>query len=245
VSFPASDTPRIAAEYAERTPQDILRLAYESFDRVAIAFSGAEDVVLIDMARKIRDDVEVFCLDTGRLHPETYRFIDRVREKYGVQVETLFPDAARVQELVKKKGLFSFFADGHQECCSIRKVGPLKKKLGVVDAWITGQRKDQSPDTRANVAVVEEDKAFTSADHRVVKLNPLASWSSARVWAYIKENDVPFNELHKQGFVSIGCEPCTRAILPGEHERAGRWWWEEATKKECGLHVKPAPGGGK
>jgi phosphoadenosine phosphosulfate reductase len=231
------DTAALAAEYATREPQDILRLALERFETIAISFSGAEDVVLIDMATRIRPGVAVFSLDTGRLHSQTYRFLEKVRTHYRVPLEVLAPDAIAVERLVREKGLFSFYRDGHTECCGIRKVMPLRRKLATLDAWITGQRKDQSPSTRASVPVIQDDTAFSTADHRVVKLNPLASWSSADVWRYIRTNDVPYNELHEQGFVSIGCEPCTRAVLPNQHEREGRWWWEEATIKECGLHA--------
>jgi phosphoadenosine phosphosulfate reductase len=228
----------LATEWAAREPQDLVRLALERFDKIAISFSGAEDVVLVDMAAKLRPDIMVFCLDTGRLHGETYRFLDKVRERYHVVIETLFPDAPTVERLVRDKGLFSFYKDGHNECCGIRKVMPLRKKLATLDAWITGQRKDQSPSTRSNVPILQDDPAFSTADHRLVKFNPLANWSSAQVWQYIRENDVPYNELHEKGFISIGCEPCTRPVLPGQHEREGRWWWEAATIKECGLHVK-------
>jgi phosphoadenosine phosphosulfate reductase len=232
----SADLVAAAAEYDGREPRDILALAFERFEAIAISFSGAEDVVLVDLATRIRPDVSVFCLDTGRLHPETYRFLQKVRDRYGLALEVLTPDTPALERLVREKGLFSFYQDGHQECCGIRKVLPLKRKLGMLDAWITGQRKDQSPDTRAWVPVVQEDEAFSTAEHRIVKFNPLANWSSAQVWSYIRDNDVPYNELHEKGFVSIGCEPCTRAILPNQHERTGRWWWEEATKKECGLH---------
>jgi phosphoadenosine phosphosulfate reductase len=226
-----------AAEYANADPSATLRLALESFPNVAISFSGAEDVVLIDMAVKIRPDVGIFSLDTGRLHPETYRFIEQVRKHYGVIIEVLAPDAAEVEKLVRAKGLFSFYQDGHKECCGIRKVLPLRRKLATLDAWITGQRRDQSPGTRAGVPVVEDDRAFSAGERRLIKFNPLANWSSAQVWRYIRENGVPSNELHQRGFVSIGCEPCTRPVLPNQHEREGRWWWEEETLKECGLHV--------
>lgn len=231
------DIDTYVGEYAEKSPRAILELALEKFDRIAISFSGAEDVTLIDIASKIKPDVQVFCLDTGRLHAETYRFIDRVREHYGVTVEVLFPDADAVQQLVTDKGLFSFYRDGHQECCGVRKVLPLKRKLETLDAWITGQRRDQSPDTRNNVPVIQKDNAFSTADKTLVKFNPLANWSSDKVWEYIRGNDVPYNELHEKGYTSIGCEPCTRPVLPGQHERMGRWWWEEATRKECGLHA--------
>ena len=230
------DIYKLAADYDGQSPRAILELALENFERIAISFSGAEDVTLIDIASKIRPDIQVFCLDTGRLHAETYRFIDRVREHYGISIDVLFPDSDAVQEMVKNKGLFSFYRDGHQECCGIRKVLPLKRKLETLDAWITGQRRDQSPDTRNNVPVIQKDNAFSTADKTLVKFNPLANWSSDKVWEYIRGNDVPYNELHEKGYISIGCEPCTRPVLPGQHERMGRWWWEEATRKECGLH---------
>ena len=230
------DAATLANEYAEQHPGEILTLALNSFDNIAISFSGAEDVVLVDMAIKVNPKVQVFSLDTGRLHPETYRVLEQVREKYHVAVETLSPDAAAVEKLVKEKGLFSFYKDGHKECCGIRKVAPLRRKLATLDAWITGQRRDQSPGTRANVPVVEKDNAFSNAEHTLYKFNPLANWTSAQVWHYIRENDVPFNELHNKGYISIGCEPCTRPVLPNQHEREGRWWWEDETIKECGLH---------
>lgn len=227
-----------AIEYEDRSPAAVIKLALESFDNIAISFSGAEDVVLIDMATKINPDVNVFSLDTGRLHAETYRFIEQVREHYNIKIDVLSPDTESVQKLVREKGLYSFYKDGHKECCGIRKVIPLRRKLTTLNAWITGQRKDQSPDTRNAVPVVERDTAFSTSENELIKFNPLSNWSSADVWEYIRNNDVPFNALHQQGFISIGCEPCTRAVLPNQHERAGRWWWEEATQKECGLHAK-------
>lgn len=237
MSHATFDYVKLAEEYAEQSPRSIMELALENFDRVAISFSGAEDVTLIDIATRIKPDIDVFCLDTGRLHAETYRFIERVREHYRIDIDILFPDAAAVQDLVSAKGLYSFYRDGHQECCGIRKVLPLKRKLDTLDAWITGQRKDQSPDTRNAVPVLQRDGAFSTADKTLFKFNPLANWSSNKVWEYIRGNDVPYNELHEKGYISIGCEPCTRAVLPGQHERQGRWWWEEATRKECGLHA--------
>lgn len=220
----------------ESSPQEILSYALEQFDNLAISFSGAEDIVLVDMASKIKPGVKVFCLDTGRLHSETYQFIEKVRKHYNIDLDILFPDTQAVQELVKEKGLFSFFEDTHKECCSIRKVGPLKKKLLTLDAWVTGQRKDQSPGTRAQIPVVQNDLVFARPGETFTKFNPLANWTSKQVWEYIRNNNVPYNSLHDRGFVSIGCEPCTKPIGPGQHEREGRWWWEEATKKECGLH---------
>lgn len=230
------DIARTARQLDAADPRDIIAAASEAFDRIALSFSGAEDVVLVDMAMDISDQIQIFCLDTGRLHPETYQFLERVRDHYGIDIEFMFPDAQAVQDLMREKGLFSFYEDGHQECCAIRKIEPLRRKLATVDAWITGQRRDQSP-TRADVPVVQQDAAFSTAEHSLVKFNPLANWSSQQVWAYIREYDVPYNGLHDKGFLSIGCEPCTRPIAPHEHERAGRWWWEAATQKECGLHV--------
>ncbi|HEX4869394.1 MAG TPA: phosphoadenylyl-sulfate reductase [Moraxellaceae bacterium] len=226
-----------ASEYDGKTPQQILKLALEQFHNIAISFSGAEDVVLIDMARKTGKPFRVFTLDTGRLHPETYRFIERVRKHYGITIEVCQPEAEPLARLVTEKGLFSFYDDGHEECCGIRKVAPLRRKLATLDAWITGQRRDQSPNTRNAVPVVQSDKTFNREGEVLAKFNPLANWSSEEVWAYIRAFEVPYNELHEKGFVSIGCEPCTRAVLPNQHEREGRWWWEEATKKECGLHI--------
>jgi phosphoadenosine phosphosulfate reductase len=232
------DVAELAATYASKSPQDILKLAFEHFgDDLWISFSGAEDVVLVDMAWKLNKNVKVFSLDTGRLHPETYRFIEQAREHYGISIELLSPEAAAVEALVKAKGLFSFYKDGHGECCGVRKIAPLRRKLSSVRAWATGQRRDQSPGTRSQVAAVEVDAAFSTADKPLYKFNPLANMSSEEVWGYIRMLELPFNTLHERGFISIGCEPCTRPVLPNQHEREGRWWWEEATQKECGLHA--------
>lgn len=237
----ALDAAQIAAtakEYAGRHPQEIVTLAIREYGpNIAVSFSGAEDVVLVDMASKAGGDYSVFSLDTGRLHPETYQFLERVRERYGVAIDTMFPEPAAVQKLVQAKGLFSFYKDGHKECCGVRKVEPLVRALKPRDAWVTGQRRDQSPGTRQDVPVVQSDPTFGSAESPLVKFNPLANWTSKQVWAYIRENDVPYNVLHERGFISIGCEPCTRSVNPGQHEREGRWWWEEETMKECGLHA--------
>jgi phosphoadenosine phosphosulfate reductase len=233
----AFDIQTLQTELQNKNPRIILKKALGLFDNIAISFSGAEDVVLIDMAVKIRPDIQVFSLDTGRLHPETYRFIEKVRKHYGIAIDILSPDRELLDNLVKTKGLFSFYEDGHHECCGIRKVEPLKRKLAHLDAWITGQRKDQSLDTRQNLPEVQIDTAFSTPEHQLIKFNPLSNWTSAQVWDYIEAYQVPFNELHQRGFISIGCEPCTRPVLPNQHERAGRWWWEDAAKKECGLHA--------
>jgi phosphoadenosine phosphosulfate reductase len=224
-------------ELTTETPQKILAKALSQFDNIAISFSGAEDVVLIDMVHRLKKEVQVFSLDTGRLHPETYQFIEKVRKHYGIGIDVVYPDTAKIQELVKAKGLFSFYEDGHKECCDIRKVEPLRRHLAGLSAWITGQRRDQNPSTRATVPVVQHDGAFSTEQNNLVKFNPLANWSSDEVWSYIRAFQVPYNPLHERGFVSIGCEPCTRATLPNQHEREGRWWWEDAGLKECGLHA--------
>ena len=224
-------------ELAGKHPRVILQTALSRFQNIALSFSGAEDVVLVDMAAKIRPDIQVFTLDTGRLHPETYGFLESVKERYGIRLEVMSPDPIVLQQLTAEKGLFSFYRDGHAECCGIRKVEPLRRRLRELDAWITGQRRDQSL-TRSELAEVELDGVFTGkhADG-LYKFNPLAHWSSSQVWDYIEAHDVPFNPLHAKGYLSIGCEPCTRAVLPNQHERQGRWWWEDGGKKECGLHA--------
>lgn len=225
------------SEYQLLEPQEIIQRALEAHENIAISFSGAEDVVLIDMAMQIDPAVRVFSLDTGRLHAETYQYLEQIREHYKIEIEFVFPKSSEVEKLVKAKGLFSFYKDGHKECCAVRKVAPLKRKLNTLDAWITGQRRDQSPGTRTSIPVMQQDILFSSEDHSLIKYNPLANWSSADLWSYIRKNQVPFNPLHKRGYVSIGCEPCTQAVLPNQHEREGRWWWEDPKLKECGLHV--------
>jgi adenylyl-sulfate reductase (glutathione) len=225
------------------SPVEVIDYALTNFPgEVAIAFSGAEDVVLVEYASRTGKPYRVFALDTGRLHPETYRFYSEVEKHYGIKIEYTFPESKEVTDLVNEKGLFSFYEDGHQECCRVRKVRPLRKKLSTLKAWITGQRKDQSPSTRNTVPLVQLDPAFkgtkdgVSGEGDLIKFNPLASTSSSDVWATIRAVEVPYNALHLEGYISIGCEPCTRPVLPNQHEREGRWWWEESTLKECGLH---------
>lgn len=233
-----TDYQALQNELADAQPAAIIKRALEDFgDDIAISFSGAEDVLLIEYAHQSGLPFRVFSLDTGRLHPETYRFFDAVEKHYKLHIEYCFPSAREVQNLVRTKGMFSFYKDGHQECCQVRKVNPLRRQLSGLQSWITGQRRDQSPGTRQTVPVVEEDQTFKGKnDSGLIKWNPLANQSSEDVWMSIRALGVPYNKLHEQGFVSIGCEPCTRAILPGQHEREGRWWWEAATQKECGLH---------
>lgn len=225
------------SEFDQKQPRDILKATYQHFDGLAISFSGAEDVVLIDMACKLKLNPSIFTLDTGRLHPETYRYVQTVSEHYQIDIDILSPDATALQKLTKEKGLFSFYKDGHSECCGIRKVAPLKNHLSSLSGWITGQRRDQSKATRNSLAIAESDTAFQGINDTLFKFNPLCHWSSEEVWAYIRALEVPFNPLHEMGFISIGCEPCTRATLPHQDPREGRWWWETAESKECGLHA--------
>eukprot|EP00798_Chlamydomonas_sp_ICE-L_P023967 gene23967-9539_t len=200
-----------AKELDLKSPIEIMDHALKTFgDDVAIAFSGAED---------------------------TYQTFDKVEKHYGIHIEYTFPESQAVQDLVRAKGMYSFYEDGHQECCRIRK--PLRKALKGMKAWITGQRKDQSPGTRMSVPVVQVDPAFEGLDGgagSLIKYNPMSNLTSAETWNFLRVQGVPVNELHFKGFDSIGCEPCTKAVLPNQHEREGRWWWEDATAKECGLH---------
>ncbi|MFL5737882.1 MAG: phosphoadenylyl-sulfate reductase [Actinomycetota bacterium] len=224
-----------AARFEHASAEEILSWALEQFHpRMAIsAAGGADGMVIVDMAWRIDPEVRVFTLDTGRLPPETYTLFEKVRDRYGINVEFEFPDRAQVEELVNLKGpnLMYKSLENRLACCDIRKVLPLKRKLAQLDAWVAGLRRDQWR-TRKNVAKVELDK-----DHGgIVKINPVADWSSDDVWDYIRKNDVPYHQLFDQGYTSIGCAPCTRPVAPGESERAGRWWWEEQTDKECGIH---------
>ncbi|AEE84540.1 APS reductase 3 [Arabidopsis thaliana] len=221
------DFEELAKRLENASPLEIMDKALEKFGNdIAIAFSGAEDVALIEYAHLTGRPYRVFSLDTGRLNPETYRLFDTVEKHYGIRIEYMFPDAVEVQALVRNKGLFSFYEDGHQECCRIRKVRPLRRALKGLRAWITGQRKDQSPGTRSEIPVVQVDPVFEGLDGGVgslVKWNPVANVEGNDVWNFLRTMDVPVNTLHAAGYVSIGCEPCTRAVLPGQHEREGRW----------------------
>ncbi len=216
--------------------QEVLAWALEEFgDRVALASSfGAEDMVITDMLFKLSPSARIFTLDTGRLHQETYELIDSTRDKYGARIEVFFPKTEAVEELETQYGpnLFYQSVELRKACCRVRKLEPLGRALGALDAWICGLRREQSV-TRTAVGKAEIDESHGG----IVKVNPLADWSEADVWEYIRANDVPYSALHDQGFPSIGCAPCTRAVQPGEDVRAGRWWWESPEQKECGLHA--------
>lgn len=235
----ADQANRLAREFEGKTAQEVLRWALDNFGaRIGLASSfGAEDVAIIDMMVGIgKDKTNVFTLDTGRLNQETYDVMDDVRIRYGITINAYFPDQKEVEEMIRSQGMNLMYAsvENRKLCCEIRKVHPLNRALGELDGWITGLRRDQVA-TRAETKKVEIDLAHGN----IVKLNPLADWTSDMVWDYIKKNDVPYNRLHDSGYPSIGCEPCTRAVQPGQDPRAGRWWWENAAAKECGLHFDP------
>lgn len=211
----------------------LLQRAAVQFQPLAMASSlGAEDMVLTDLVFRNRLPVTVFTLDTGRLPEQTHRLLARVREFYGQSVRVYFPEAADVEHFIAEHGVNGFYQGiaERRACCAIRKVAPLKRALAGHRAWITGLRRDQSP-TRTALSPEVWD-----AEHGLTKISPLADWSREDVWAYLQAHHVPYNALHDQGYASIGCSPCTRAIEPGEDERAGRWWWEHPETKECGLH---------
>jgi phosphoadenosine phosphosulfate reductase len=222
----------------ERDPESILRWTYDSFARVAIVASfQAESSVIIDLASRIRRDLHVLTLDTGRLPRETHDMIARVRSRYGIDVEVITPDPIETSEMVAAHGVDLFYksVELRRTCCDVRKSRPLDRALRGYDAWITGLRREQAA-TRAATPVVAID-----LDHGgITKVAPLATWSKAQVWGYIRENGLPYHTLYDKGYTSIGCAPCTRATEPGEDERAGRWWWELGGVKECGLHWSPA-----
>lgn len=195
---------------------------------------GAEDMVVLDLIARHALPIEIFTLDTGRLPEETYALMQQVEERYGNVVATFFPDPRAIQDLVANNGINGFYAsvDNRKACCAVRKLEPLARALAGKRAWVTGLRAQQSV-TRAALAFRETD-----GERTLEKFNPLADWTEADVWAYVRGNNVPYNALHDKSYPSIGCAPCTRAITPGEDLRAGRWWWENPDSKECGLHVQ-------
>lgn len=229
----------LATRFEGKDPETVIRWALERFHpRIALASSlQAEEMVILDIAWRMNPGVRVFTLDTGRLHEETYMVMEQIREKYGIEVESYFPNREAVEALEREKGFYSFrqSVEERKYCCGIRKIEPLGRALNGLDAWMTGLRREQAV-TRGTVGKVEADES-----HRgIIKVNPLTDWSGEQVWDYIRAHDVPYNGLHDIGFPSIGCAPCTRAVKPGEDVRAGRWWWELPETKECGLHVKSA-----
>jgi phosphoadenosine phosphosulfate reductase len=213
--------------------EDVLRWAIDRYHpsiKVACSF---QNLVVVHMALKINPDITIFAIDTGRLHEETYQCADDLQRKLGTQVEWFFPKHDAVESLERGKGLFSFkeSVENRQECCHIRKVEPLERALSDLDAWITGLRRDQNV-TRTGTGKIEIDHVHGG----IVKINPIVDWSWDRVQDYVREHELPYNHLFDRGFLSVGCAPCTRPVRAGEHPRAGRWWWEQAEHKECGLH---------
>ncbi len=225
----------IVSETQSLSTEDFLQAIANRFgQRIALASSmSCEDQVLTDMISRLGCDIGVFTIDTGRLPQSTYDLIDATRNKYDLKIQVLFPDREQVEHMVWANGmnLFHHSVEARKMCCYARKVVPLQRKLATLDAWVTGLRRQQAV-TRSDICRAEWDEA-----NELVKLNPLADWTTDQVWKYIHDNDVPYNELHDQGYPSIGCAPCTRAVEPGQDIRAGRWWWEEPEHKECGLHV--------
>ena len=223
-------------ELENLTAEEIIGFFTSHFNgKIALSSSlGLEDQVLTRMITNLSPETEIFTLDTARLFPETYDLIDLTAKKYKTKIKVYFPDADDIENMVAEKGMNLFFdsIENRKLCCGLRKLKPLAKALNGLDAWITGLRRDQAV-TRTEMKVVEWDE-----NNGLIKINPLINWSEQDVWDYINNHNIPFNPLHKKGFASIGCQPCTRAIVEGEDIRAGRWWWENPDTKECGLHQK-------
>jgi phosphoadenosine phosphosulfate reductase len=205
---------------------------------ITCAFSGAEDVVVLDLMQHAKRSVPVFAVDTARLHPETVAYIHHVQRHFALDLTWIKPDPDAVAAFERKNGRFSFYEDGHLACCSLRKTEPLRAHLAHFEGWLTGLRRDQNPN-RGAVPELQTDPVFNGSSGPLKKANPIANWSREDVETYIKRRNLPQNPLVHKGYKSIGCAPCTRALQPQEHERAGRWWWETASNKECGLHQAP------
>jgi len=223
-------------EFENAAPEEILVYFLNYFkEKIALSTSlGLEDQVLTHLISQLNGKARFFTLDTGRLFPEVYDLIDRTAKKFGITVEVFFPDAGDVEAMVKEKGINLFYdnIENRKLCCHLRKIKPLLRATKGLDAWITGLRHQQSL-TRKDLKTVEWDK-----NNGLLKINPLIDWTEEQVWHYINRYNIPINPLHKKGFASIGCQPCTRAIESGEEVRAGRWWWENPETKECGLHKR-------
>ena len=222
-------------EFSDKSPEDILMWCVDKLHpNIALATSfQAQGMVLIDMLMKINGDARIFTIDTGRLNQETYDVLDEVRARYGCNVEVLFPDFNEVEKMVSEKGINLFYkgVENRLLCCRIRKTNPLIRYLKALDGWITSIRSEQT-DSRSGARKFEIDALHNG----ILKVNPIVDWTEEMVWNYIKSNNVPYNKLHDMGYPSIGCEPCTRAVKPGEDPRSGRWWWESDSNKECGIH---------
>jgi phosphoadenosine phosphosulfate reductase len=229
-------SPLVLSSKVERV-RALLRQAQDEYAPAALASSfGVEDMLLTHFIAQEFPGISIFTLDTGRLPEETYRLIDVVQSHYDVRIDLYTPDSPALEQFVRQEGVNAFYrsVELRKACCNIRKVGPLRRALAGKKAWITGLRRTQAV-TRGSLAEVEQD-----ADHGLLKFSPLADWSEREVWEFARENHIPTNALHDLGYASIGCAPCTRAITKGEDVRAGRWWWESADTKECGLHPAKA-----
>ena len=224
-------------------PQELLTWGLKTFaPKIALScsFGAPEGLVLLDMMHRIDPASRVFVLDTGRLPQATYDLIDRVRDRYDKRIEVIFPEASAVEAMVRSKGMNLFYEsiENRQLCCRIRKIEPLRRYLADLDAWVTGLRRDQGV-TREDTAKVHLDPVHGG----IVKVNPIADWTHDQVLAYVRTHNVPINRLHAEGYPSVGCDPCSRAIAPGDDPRAGRWWWENPETKECGIHVEEESNG--
>jgi phosphoadenosine phosphosulfate reductase len=232
-----NDTVETTATLEQRVSDAIAKLKAlaQLYRPIGFATSlGAEDMVLLDLIAQHAPEIEVFTLDTGRLPPETYDLLHEIGDRYRTKIRVYYPDTASVETYVRINGINGFYDSLAQrkDCCQVRKVAPLARALAGKQAWITGLRREQA-ESRQALAYEEFD-----ARHGIPKFNPLLEWTNADVWAYLRQNQVPYNALHDRGYPSIGCAPCTRAVAPGEDQRAGRWWWERGGQQECGLHVK-------
>jgi phosphoadenosine phosphosulfate reductase len=234
--FTASDMDALNRRFERSSPKDVLRWGLETFgEKIAICSAfGPEGMVLLHMLSEIGVPFRLFTLDTGRLYQETHQLMQQCEERYGIKVDVYAPDPEEIRGIIKKHGVNLFYRsiELRELCCEVRKVRPLLRALEGLSAWITGLRRIQTVARRA-VAKIEIDTVHKG----ILKLNPLADWSEQEVWDYIAGHKLPYNALHDRGYRSIGCAPCTRAINPGEALRAGRWWWEQDDKKECGIHI--------
>ena len=222
--------------FRDASAQEVVGYFLKAYQgRIALSSSlSIEDQTLTDIIVTQDKNTRIFTLDTGRLFPETYQLIEKTNMTYGIKIEVFFPDYHEVQRMVREEGINLFYnsVESRHRCCQIRKLEPLKRASQGLDVWICGLRREQSI-TRQDMQVVEWDEM-----HQLIKVNPLISWTEQQVWDYIKMHSVPYNKLHDRGYPSIGCEPCTRAVQPGEDVRSGRWWWESPDHRECGLHQR-------
>ena len=236
MKYTKNDIETLNQQFSGSTPEEVLKHFMDAYgDRIALSSSlSIEDQTLTDILLKINPKARIFTLDTGRLFPETYQLIDKTNQRYGIKMEVFCPQTEALQSFVREQGINPFYEsiEKRHTCCQVRKLEPLGRAFQTLDAWVCGLRRQQSV-TRTDIRLIEWDEL-----HEVVKLNPLMDWTEEQVWDYIKANHVPYNVLHDKGFPSIGCEPCTRAVRHIDDIRAGRWWWESAEHRECGLHRK-------